>query len=126
MNSQFYLDLAARGLHMPIGADLVLHEESDPEQARNAGATLGSVIERTARRWNTPLAIPLMDLRLEKFDLLAMIGIPLQEAETFHFASSMDGPALAALCGEQTALLCAGSQARNESLAYMRAVPELV
>ena len=60
---------------MPIGADLVLHEEPDPEQARNDGASLGRVIERTARRWATPLAIPLMDLRLEKTDLVACAGV---------------------------------------------------
>ena len=80
---------------MPIGADLVLHEEPDPEQARNDGAALGRVIEKTARRWATPLAIPLMDLRLEKADLLACAGVAAYDAEKFHFTSRLDEPTLA-------------------------------
>ena len=76
MNREFYLDLAARGLRMPIGTDLVMHEESEPEKVRNDGAALGRVIETAARRWGTPLAVPLMDLRLEKIDLLALAGFP--------------------------------------------------
>lgn len=75
---------------MPIGADLVLHEEPDPEFVRNFGPTLGRVIARTARRWNTPLAIPLMDLRLEKADLLARIGVSAQDADAFHFTAPLD------------------------------------
>lgn len=82
MDRKFYLDLAARGLCMPIGADLVLNEEAEPEKARNDGAALGRAIEREARRWNTPLAVPLMDLRMEKIDLLALIGISAEEAQS--------------------------------------------
>src|SRR5690348_5918229 len=60
-----FFDLAASGLRMPIGADLVLNEERDPEHVRQNGAALGRIIERAARRWNTPIAMSLMDLRLE-------------------------------------------------------------
>lgn len=80
------LDLAAAGLRMPVGADLVLHEEPDPESARLDPERLGSVIERAARRWRTPLAFPLMDLRLEKSDLLAGFGVPEADIDAFHFA----------------------------------------
>jgi len=82
MDRKYYLDLAARGLCMLIGADLVLNEEAEPETARNDGASLGRVIEREARRWNTPLAVPLMDLRMEKIDLLALIGISADEVQS--------------------------------------------
>lgn len=81
MDRKYYLDLAARGLCMPIGADLVLNEEAEPEKARNDGAALGRVIEREARRWNTPLAVPLMNLRLEEIDLLTLIGISTDEVQ---------------------------------------------
>jgi hypothetical protein len=77
------------------------------------------VVERTARRWETPLAIPLMDLRLEKIDLLALAGIPEAEAETFHFKSPMSQTMLARLCGEQTVPFCPGSRARDKALAYI-------
>lgn len=60
---------------MPIGTDLVLSEENEPEKTRQEGPGLGRVIECAARRWHTPLAIPLTDLRLEKIDLLVLAGI---------------------------------------------------
>lgn len=126
MNRQFYLDLAAQGQRMPIATDLVMHEESDAETVRNDGAALGRVIERAARRWQTPLAIPLMDLRLEKIDLLAQAGIPEDQAEAFHFTSPLDATTLATLCAEQSTALCAGSLARDEALAYIRTLPDLL
>ena len=126
MKREFYLGLAARGLRMPVGTDLVLHEESEPETARNNGAALGRVIERAARRWDTPLAFALMDLRLEKIDLLALAGISATEAETYHFSAPLDETVLATLCGEQTEAICAGSRARDEALAYISTLKDLI
>ena len=111
---------------MPIGADLVLNEEPDPEQARNDGAALGRVIEKTARRWATPLAIPLMDLRLEKTDLLACAGVPASEAEKYHFTSPLNESTIAALCAGKSAPLCPGSIARDQALSYIASLPDLV
>lgn len=70
---------------MPIGADLVLHEEPDPEVTRADAARLARVVEETARRYRTPLAFPLMDLTLEKSDLLEFFGVSNLEADHFHF-----------------------------------------
>jgi uroporphyrinogen-III decarboxylase len=111
---------------MPVGTDLVLNEESEPEKARNDGLALGRVIERSARRWGTPLAIPLMDLRLEKIDLLAMAGVSAAEAEAFHFDGPIEDALLAELCGEQTVPLCPGSAARDEAIAYIRSRADLI
>ena len=111
---------------MPIGADLVLHEEPDPDQARNDGIALGRVIEKTARRWATPLAIPLMDLRLEKTDLLACAGVPALDAEKYHFTSPLNESTIAALCAGQSAPLCPGSIARDQALRYIASLPDLV
>jgi len=110
---------------MPVGADLILHEEPDPEVSRNSGAALGRVIERTARRWNSPLAIPLMDLRLEKIDLLARIGISARDAEKHHFTTPIDESELTALCSELPAPFCTGSTARDEALTYIASIPDL-
>jgi len=85
MNQQFYLDLAAQGLRMPIGTDLLLHEQPDPADILLNGDRLGKTVESAARRYRTPLAFPLMDLRLEKADLLAAIGISESESDSFHF-----------------------------------------
>lgn len=111
---------------MPIGTDLVMHEESEPEKVRNDGLALGRVIERAARRWETPLAVPLMDLRLEKADLLAMAGVSAADAEAFHFTAPLDDATLAKLCGEQSVPLCLGSIARDEAIAYIRTRADLI
>jgi hypothetical protein len=110
---------------MPIGADLVLHEEPDSESVRNHGPALGRVIERTARRWNTPLAIPLMDLRLEKADLLARIGVSAHDADAYHFTAPLDDATLATLCDEKAGSSCPGSTARDEALQYIASIPGL-
>jgi len=111
---------------MPIGTDLVMHEETEPEKVRNNGAALGRVIERAARRWGTPLAVPLMDLRLEKIDLLALAGISATEAESYHVTAPLEETALATMCGEQTVPLCPGSSARDEALTYIRTQQDLI
>ncbi|HNY38918.1 MAG TPA: uroporphyrinogen decarboxylase family protein [Bryobacteraceae bacterium] len=85
MEKSFYLDLAAGGLRMPVGADLLLHEQPDPEQVLLDPERLGRVVEASAQRYHTPLAFPLMDLRLEKADLLEFCGVPDAETDGFHF-----------------------------------------
>src|SRR3954471_22292839 len=101
---------------MPIGADLVMHEEREPQAVRVDGLALGRVIERAARRWNTPLAVPLMDLRLEKIDLLGLAGIPAGKAEAFQFSAPLDDAQVESLSGMQTGQSCCGSAARNQAL----------
>ena len=126
LDRQFYLDLARRAVRMPVGTDLMMHEEPEPDKIRNDGIALGRVIEKAARCWRTPLAVPLMDLRLEKIDLLGLAGVPEDKADTFHFSAPLDDAALARLTGEQPEAMCAGSTARNQALAYIRTVPDLV
>jgi hypothetical protein len=77
--------LARRGLRFPIATDLALHEHPDPEHARRDPVALGRIVALSAQRWQCPLAIPLMDLRLEKADLLNALGVPEEQAEAFHF-----------------------------------------
>jgi hypothetical protein len=45
MRRQFYLDLAASGIHMPIGTHLVPYEQSDPSVVAQDGERLGRVVE---------------------------------------------------------------------------------
>lgn len=85
MNRQYYLDLAASGLKMPIGTHLVLHEHDDHAIIPDDGRRLGSVIEEAARRFRCPMALPLMDLKLEKEALLLARGIAASEIDSFHF-----------------------------------------
>jgi hypothetical protein len=79
--------LAASGLRTPIGTDLLLHERPDPEAVRLDGRRLAGVVRQAAERYRTPLAIPLMDLRLEKADLVHRLRPDVTEIDTFHFES---------------------------------------
>ncbi|MGC4050586.1 MAG: uroporphyrinogen decarboxylase family protein [Paludibaculum sp.] len=85
MDQQFYLELASAGLRMPVGADLVLQEQPDPEAVLLDAGRLGEVVAAAAERYGTPLAFPLMDLRLEKADLLTHFGIAEEAIDAFHF-----------------------------------------
>jgi uroporphyrinogen-III decarboxylase len=85
MDRQLLLDLAARGARFPIGTDLVLHEHADASRILHDGKRLGQVFETAARRYNTPLAIPLMDLTLEKQELLKLLEVSAPDPDTFHF-----------------------------------------
>jgi len=126
MDHQYYLDLAKRGIAVPIGTDLVMHEEPEPEKVRNDGAALGQVIARAARRWGTPLAVPLMDLRLEKIDMLSMAGVTAHDAEAFHFKQPLTDAEFAVLMGEQKTPLCPGSAARDAALAFIGTQQDLI
>lgn len=93
MNRQFYLDLAAQGLRMPIGTHLILHRYVNIEQILLDGKRLGAVVAETAAEFKTPLAMPLMDLTLEKAALLRAMGIAANETDTYHFTERRAMPA---------------------------------
>ena len=78
------LDLAARGARFPIGTDLVLSEQAHPEAIKLDGAALGRVMIESARRWNTPLAVPLMDLAVEKEWLVLALGVARDRVDGWH------------------------------------------
>jgi uroporphyrinogen-III decarboxylase len=90
MERSFYLELARRKLAMPIGADLVLHEQDDPEAVRLDGPRLGEVIAEAARRYRTPLAFPLMDLQIEKEAMELWGGDPAQGEPTPRMRAAME------------------------------------
>jgi hypothetical protein len=120
-----YLDIARSGRCLPMATDLVLNEDPDPEATRRDGYRLGQVVERNARRWKTLLALPLMDLRLEKADLLSRLGIDEAEADRFHFATVMDHETRQALHrSEHTG--CAGSIARDGALGFIATATDLL
>jgi uroporphyrinogen-III decarboxylase len=83
-----YLDLAGRGVRMPVGADLVLHDQPDRAQILIDGRRLGAVVAAAAREFRTPLAVPLMDLTIEKAALLEVLGVPAADIPTYHFAAA--------------------------------------
>ncbi len=82
---QRLLELAARGHRAPIGTHLVLHQHAHPHAMQLDGAKLGGVLIEAAARYETPLAMPLMDLAIEKDCLLHALGVPEPEIESYHF-----------------------------------------
>ena len=90
MAREFFLRLAAGRHRAIVGTDLVLNRLGDAEAVRRDGTGLGRVVAESAARWKTPLAIPLMDLRLEKADLLAAYGMDEEAADRFHFETGPD------------------------------------
>ncbi len=125
MANSYFLDIARSGRCLPLATDLVLNEDSDPEAARRDGFRLGQVVERTARRWGSPLALPLMDLRLDKADLLSRLGIGEAEADRFHFSAAIDHQTREALHrGEAPG--CSGSNARDGALQYIASSTDLL
>lgn len=106
MSRAFYLDLARKKHRMPVGTHLALHRHADPESVVLDGGRLGAVIAEAAAQFGTPLAVPLMDLTLEKEALLLACGVPQADAAAFHFTSPPEAPAsvsatprMAATCG---------------------------
>lgn len=85
MDRQYYLGLAQSGLRMPIGTHLVLHEHPDSQKIMVDGRRLGQVVEEAAERFGVPLALPLMDLTLEKEALLLALDVRPADPSTFHF-----------------------------------------
>ena len=85
MERSFYLELAASGKRLPVATHLVLHEKPDPEAILLDGARLAAVMIETARRFDSPLALPIMDLTLEKDVMLRAVGIAPEAIPTYHF-----------------------------------------
>jgi uroporphyrinogen-III decarboxylase len=123
---QFYLDLARSGLRMPIAADLVLHEQADPEQVLTDGRALGKVVEEAARRYRTPLAFCHMNLTLEKSVLLEVLGVPTADVPLYHFADVPAPDALSRLKAGLARLKHPHLQAQIESVRYIAAETDLV
>ena len=126
MQPDYYRDLAASGLRMPVGTDLVLHEQPDPEAVMQDGLRLGQTVEATARRYATPLALPLMDLRLEKRDLLRLLGHDDAEVDSFHFHDPPAEEALARVRDATAMPFAKRNQAHLDAIRYIAERTDLV
>jgi uroporphyrinogen-III decarboxylase len=87
---------------------------------------LGEVAEAAARRYASPLAIPLMDLTLEKEDLLRILGTPEAEAETFHFGEAPGEGTLQLMRDSSRTSFGARGQAHIDSLRYVAGKTDLL
>jgi len=117
--------LASSGLRTPIGTDLVLHERPDPEAVRLDGRRLAGVVREAASHYRTALAIPLMDLRLEKADLVHRLRPDVAEADTFHFEAPPPETDLARARDTADSSFGAGHRAHFDAIAEIAACPGL-
>ncbi|HEX2972038.1 MAG TPA: uroporphyrinogen decarboxylase family protein [Tepidisphaeraceae bacterium] len=124
MDRDFYLELARKGLRMPVGTDLVLREKADHEAILHDGRRLGEVVEEAARRFGTPLGVQLMDLTLEKEWMLQRLGVEAGQIATFHFDQCPDTQVLERLM--EKAELSSRLRANCESIAYIAKHTDLV
>ena len=126
MDRNYYLNLAAEGLCMPIGADLILHEHEDAEDILLDGERLGELLKETAHRFSTPLAVPHMDLELEKTILLNMIGVASENMAKFHFTSAPE-PEIFALIMEKLEMpLMPAMKAQTDAVRYIATKTDLL
>jgi hypothetical protein len=115
--------LAAAGLRTPIGTDLVLHERPDPEAVRLDGRRLAGVVREAAERYRTPLAIPLMDLRLEKADVMHLVRPDAADPDTFHFDAPPSDADLGRAREGETAAFLPAHRAHLDAIAEVAARP---
>lgn len=113
-----FLDLAAAGARVPICTHLVLQEHADHAEIVRDGRRLGELLVETARRFGTPLALPLMDLALEKEALLPACGVADADPESFHFSAPPPLPERVGLTPRMSAVCAA--------IAQVATVPDLL
>jgi uroporphyrinogen-III decarboxylase len=126
MEREFYLQLAAAGLRMPIGTDLVLHEQPEGKGALLSGEKLARVIETAARRFKTPLALAHMDLEVEKEAMLAVFGISHEQAATYHFEEPPTWEQINSLASRVESSPTGRLKAQIEAVSLTAAHPDLV
>jgi Uroporphyrinogen-III decarboxylase len=97
MQREFYMNMAKSCPRLPIATHLVLHEKPDPEAILLSGPHMAEVMAETARRFRSPLALPVMDLTIEKDFMLCAMGIPGADAAAYHFDAPPSAEQIASL-----------------------------
>jgi len=120
LDKNYYIELARQGRRIPIATHLVLHEKADPEAILLDGQRMAEVMLETAERFNNPLALPVMDLTLEKDILLRTMGIPASQTEAFHFDGIPDPELCARMRPDVDVLALPRIKANCEALSLLR------
>lgn len=85
MDRNYYINIAKQNKRMIFGVDLILHEKENHNETLQNGELLGKAVIETTRRFGMEMALPFMDLDIEKQDLLNILGKDLSEVDSFHF-----------------------------------------
>lgn len=121
MNIDFYHKMAATAPPIPLATHLILHEQPDPDKIIFDGERLGKVMLETARRFNTTLAFPLMDLALEKDLMLQTMGVVKNsvEAEGFLFSDMPTDEAIQTVTDSMDVMVNQRMKASCEAISYI-------
>lgn len=119
MDRSLYLKFAADGLRMPIGTDMLLHEHDDAEAILLDGRRLGMIARDAAARYRTPLAMPIMDLRVEKEAMLRRLDVPSNLIDTHHFTAVCDPSDVRRVLDDDHSHATPRQQANNDAIRWL-------
>ena len=97
MDRSFYLDLAKKGQRLIFGTNLILEQKPDAHEIALDGKRLGKIYIDAAGEFGSPIALPLMDLTIEKNELLHLLGIEDKLRDTYRFEENLSETILNAL-----------------------------
>lgn len=119
MNRDYFIDMTRQDVRVPIGVDMILHKYPDVDAILDSGERMGKVLVEAAAFYHSPMAMPHMDLMLEKDHLLALMGVPASERPSFHFQGCPPDTMVAAFKAGITGPLNARMEARNDAIRYV-------
>jgi uroporphyrinogen-III decarboxylase len=119
MDRSFYLEMAKAGTMMVLATDMLLKEKSNHKVLLTSGVELGKIILESANRYDMPLALPLMDLSLEKQWLLTLLDIEESKIEEFHFNTDLDESIIQEVKDKLETITTTRVEATCEALTYV-------
>jgi len=126
MNRTHFLEMAAKGCCIPMATHLVLSEKENPEALHLDGIALGNVVEEANKRFGSKLAIPVMDLTIEKHTLVNILAPEVNAPGIFHFST----PPTEAMIKQMEAVLeeklPQSMQAQCDSIRYVAEQTDLI
>ena len=126
VDREYFIGLTVRDIRVPIGVDMVLHNYPDVEAILDDGRRMGEVLVEAARCYRSPMAMPHMDLMLEKEHLLSLVGIPAADRSTYHFHSCPDEGMVASFKAKAKGPLNKRMEARNDAIRHVAAHSDLL
>lgn len=126
MNREYFIELCRKDIRVPIGVDMILHRYPDVEAILDDGARMGALLIEAARHYRSPLAMPHMDLMLEKDHLLGLIDIPASERPVYHFHAAPGDDVMARFLSRIAGPLSPRMEARNEAIRHVAGHSDLL
>ncbi|MBD3320982.1 MAG: hypothetical protein GF350_07820 [Chitinivibrionales bacterium] len=125
MSRNEFIEMAEKQVVIPLITDLVLHEHKDVSSVLSDGRALGRVIEEAARRFQSPLAIPRMDLTIEKEAVLDALGAGGAENAGYRLSKPLSSDEINEIAETIAAKPSVKMKATCDALSCIAAKPDL-